>query len=508
MIVCLLAIGKYAQADEYDDMFESAMQDEESAQEAEGEKSQGGNDLERGFCLSLSGEHTSSLRKGILEDYTDFAGDFKSPQVINTVGIEVRQNDLHVVSNWENKIIMNREGEWQEMLSLSPLENYLMWTPAGFTLRFGFQNFNWGTADRINPSDNLNPRDYSLSPRAEIIPVFALSLAYFPATEVALELVYIPFDQQDILPVDSEAQLQAQFPASTVGVKQPAYDFSSFVVGVRCSFYLQYLDFSFSYIYNFDAFDTPDIGLVDLGGLYGVSAIELKKTRVHQFGCDFRTAIESVGIWGELCFELQDVYVPESYTVRPPVLSWAAGCDFSYGPEDEHYLNIQYIGQYVFDYDTSYFKDYANGQPALGQSEEYYREFYYRSLLFELASLQEALLQGVALNLEWSFADSLVNPCLQVVYLFPLLYEQKTLANGTAVDYMRLGSLMLNAELDVMPFDSFHLIMGCDLYLSWHGIGDNDITLNHASQVGSFIENSSLYFKMRYTWGVEIEKGR
>jgi hypothetical protein len=53
MIVCLLEIGIYAQADEYDDMFESVMQGDESAQEEVAEKSQDGNDLEGDFVSAF-----------------------------------------------------------------------------------------------------------------------------------------------------------------------------------------------------------------------------------------------------------------------------------------------------------------------------------------------------------------------------------------------------------------------------------------------------------------------
>lgn len=497
-------MGIYTFADEYDEMFEAISEDSESAPEQEQGDVGDWHDMRQSLSLTLTGEHISSLRTGIMEDYTDFQGPFKSPQFINTLGIRVRQTGLEIVSNWEYKMIMNDAGEWGDIFSLSPLENYLRWSPEHFTVRVGFQYFNWGTADRINPTDNLNPSDYSLSPRAEKIPVFALSLEYFPSAAVSFSVVYIPFNQQDIMPVDSEALLQTQFPASTVETEQTAYDLTSFVAGAKCSFYLQFMDFSFSYIYNFDSFYTPDIGLVDLGALYGVAAISLNKTRVHQFGCDFRTTIEGVGVWAEVGFEVQDGYCAGTYSIRPPALSWAAGFDLSYGAEDEHYLNVQYIGRFTFDYDDSYLQDYADGQPALGQTEKYYREFYYRSLLNRLASLQEALLQGVTLNLEWSFADSLLSPSISAVYLFPLLYEDKIVDQGTTVDYKRLGSLMLGAELDIMPIDSFHIKVGCDIFVSWHQVGDEPFTLNRTSQIGSFLENSSLYFKIQYKWGVDL----
>jgi hypothetical protein len=502
MTVCLLAIGMQAAADEYDDMFDSVIGD--SAAEPEQRAADDGNDMQDDFCLTLSGEHISSLRTGIMEGFADFKGPFKSPQVINTLGIRVRQHDLRIVSDWQGKITMNEEGKRDGILSFSPLENYLMWAPPGFTLRFGFQYINWGTADSFNPTDNLNPGDYSLSPRAEKIPVLAFSLEYFPSSAVSLAVVYIPFDQQDIMPVDFAALLQTQFPASAVHTGQNEYDLSSFVAGVKCSFFMQYLDFSFSYIYNYDTYYTPDIELVDMGALYGVSAINLNKNRVHQLGCDVGTAIESVGVWAELGFEFQDGYSSESYTVRPPVLSWAAGFDLSYGAEDEHYLNIQYIGRFTFDYDHSFLQDYANGEPSLGQSEAYYREFYFRSMLFKLASQREALLHGAAVNLEWSFEDSLFHPSLSAVYLFPHLYEDKIVDQGVTVDYKRFGSLMLGAELDIMPFDSFHIRFGCDIFVSWHQVGDEKISVNRTSQIGSFLDNSSLYFKIQYKWGVDL----
>ncbi|MDQ7054066.1 MAG: hypothetical protein Q9P14_14720 [candidate division KSB1 bacterium] len=49
-----------------------------------------------------------------------------------------------------------------------------------FDLRIGKQRLNWGTADRLNPTDNLNPDDFSdLVNFAEKVPTWAVKGSYY-----------------------------------------------------------------------------------------------------------------------------------------------------------------------------------------------------------------------------------------------------------------------------------------------------------------------------------------
>jgi len=75
-------------------------------------------------------------------------------------------------------------------------EAYVDYSSGSFDLRAGQQIFSWGTAYLINPTNNLNP--YDLNEQAIFIPeerlgVMALRLKYYPAANLILTGVYIPY---------------------------------------------------------------------------------------------------------------------------------------------------------------------------------------------------------------------------------------------------------------------------------------------------------------------------
>jgi hypothetical protein len=71
----------------------------------------------------------------------------------------------------------------------------------------------------------------------------------------------------------------------------------------------------------------------------------------------------------------------DSYAKRNPNLAWTLGTDFNYGSDDRFYLNFQYAGKFVRDYDYEFFTDYTNGAPDVSRmaDPEYVKEYYYRN---------------------------------------------------------------------------------------------------------------------------------
>lgn len=71
-------------------------------------------------------------------------------------------------------------------------------------LRAGFQILAWGTADRVNPTDLINPRDYYDPLDSRKLPVVAARLQIHPVSLEGwnLQLVGLPFFRESRLPIE------------------------------------------------------------------------------------------------------------------------------------------------------------------------------------------------------------------------------------------------------------------------------------------------------------------
>jgi len=93
--------------------------------------------------------------------------------------------------------------------------------------------------------------------------------------------------------------------------------------------YLQAMDFSLSYIYNFTQASLPDISIISFGPAYAVDRIDMNRERVHQWSFDFRTNIGRFGLWNETGISLVNCYERGTYELIHPQLNWAIGADFN-----------------------------------------------------------------------------------------------------------------------------------------------------------------------------------
>ena len=94
--------------------------------------------------------------------------------------------------------------------------------------------------------------------------------------------------------------------------------------------YLQALDFSLSYIYNFTQATLPDISIKPFGPAYAVDRIDLNRERVHQWSFDLRTNIGRLfGLWNETGISLVNGYERGTYELTHPQLNWVIGADFN-----------------------------------------------------------------------------------------------------------------------------------------------------------------------------------
>lgn len=253
----------------------------------------------------------------------------------------------------------------------------------------GRQRIVWGTADKLNPTDNLNPLDL------EDILDFgrrrgsdAINLNYYLSNDFSLQGVFVPFFQPANMPVGVFATAlnpTMELPQGMVlksfsdTVLMPRYNLGvSSTAGFKFKGFAKGVDFSVSYVWGYDGlpFVTKNAFIpVDLSG--GISiASELSFARIHIIGADMATSIAGIGFWAEAA-----TFVPEKdvimtndlsafYPTSPvpvtkdsllldktkPYLKFVVGGDYNFS--DGSYLNLQYMHGFVHERGAENLNDY------------------------------------------------------------------------------------------------------------------------------------------------------
>lgn len=253
----------------------------------------------------------------------------------------------------------------------------------------GRQRIVWGTADKLNPTDNLNPLDL------EDILDFgrrrgsdAINLNYYLSNDFSLQGVFVPFFQPANMPVGVFATAlnpTMELPQGMVlksfsdTVLMPRYNLGvSSTAGFKFKGFAKGVDFSVSYVWGYDGlpFVTKNAFIpVDLSG--GISiASELSFARTHIIGADMATSIAGIGFWAEAA-----TFVPEKdvimtndlsafYPTSPvpvtkdsllldktkPYLKFVVGGDYNFS--DGSYLNLQYMHGFIHERGAENLNDY------------------------------------------------------------------------------------------------------------------------------------------------------
>ena len=255
-------------------------------------------------------------------------------------------------------------------------------------VKIGRQRIVWGTADKLNPTDNLNPYDL------EDVLDFgrhrgsdAISLDYYFNLEFSLQGVYIPFFQPANMPVGIFAN--ALTPAmelphgmtlmkSRGRIHMPRYNLAeSSTAGLKLKGFAAGFDFSLSYVWGRDGMLISTYNTftpVDATG--GISIYsQLSFYRTHIFGADLAGSIGGVGVWAEAA-----AFLPESevimtnnlsalYPMSPvPVIQdttalekkiytkFILGADYNFA--NGTYLNFQYMHGFINERGKDALNDY------------------------------------------------------------------------------------------------------------------------------------------------------
>ena len=271
-------------------------------------------------------------------------------------------------------------------------------------VKIGKQRIAWGTADKLNPTDNLNPYD-----REDIMDFgrhngsIGINAIYYFSSDFSLQAVYIPLFQPATMPIGVFAvaltpEMQLPPPAYIVSASDslvmPVFGLTqSATTGARFKAFLGGFDFSISYVYGFDGLAAPlhnSITPVNLEGGVNVRATT-GFYRQSIFGADFAGSIGGVGIWGEAAGFLPDRKVvmtndiagqplPEMDSLivdNELYLKFVLGMDYTF--RDGSYINFQYLHGFINErgrgnqndyfmlgYNKTFFEDKLKIEPLTG----------------------------------------------------------------------------------------------------------------------------------------------
>lgn len=253
----------------------------------------------------------------------------------------------------------------------------------------GRQRIVWGTADKLNPTDNLNPYDL------EDILDFgrhrgsdAINLNYYFNNNFSLQGVYIPIFQPANMPIGIYANAltpEMELPQGMVlnefsdTILMPRYNLAqSSTAGLKFKGFVKGVDFSLSYVWGYDGlpFATRNTFIpVDAFGSININS-QLTFSRTHILGVDMATSIGGFGLWAEAAAFIPDKNVIMTndfsafYPASPvpvtmdsllldssePYVRFVLGGDYNFS--DGSYVNFQYMHGFINERGQGNLNDY------------------------------------------------------------------------------------------------------------------------------------------------------
>lgn len=253
-------------------------------------------------------------------------------------------------------------------------------------LKIGRQRFAWGTADKFNPTDNLNPPDLEdILDFGRKRGIEGLNLNWYFDHAFSLQAIYIPFFRPANLPVGIFSEILAnpvKIPSNLVvdhysdRLLMPRNNFSEgATAGIRLKGFVMNTDFSLSYVYGRDALPQPvkaTFGVSDQGITLNT---ELLYPRQHIIGADLAGNIGKTGVWAEaalsfpvkeliLTTDLSALFPQLSYPLtfdsvvleKKPYTKFVIGGDYTF--RNGIYLNLQYLHGFIHERGKGNLDDY------------------------------------------------------------------------------------------------------------------------------------------------------
>lgn len=295
-------------------------------------------------------------------------------------------NHYYVETELRGLRLLNEEEtyEWDISLTEAYLDLYKFLSDK-VDVRIGKQIIAWGTADKLNPTSNICPDDFSDTfDFGAQTGVNLVNTTVYLTDNTALNLIFVPEFTPATLPTGDLAQVFASgmdFPSNIIPhtiaqvntYPERTLDESS-QFAAKLSGMVKSLDVSLSYYYGRD--DLPVPGSVRLFPLDAVGTtdidVELRYPRLHVIGADFAGSVKSVGVWGEAALFLPEKVEMNTYlellgteqlqaTVvsqeDDPYVKFVLGGDYTF--ENGWYVNSQFLHGFFHERSQDELHDYV-----------------------------------------------------------------------------------------------------------------------------------------------------
>ena len=120
-----------------------------------------------------------------------------------------------------------------------------------------------------------------------------------------------------------------------------------------------------------------------------------------------------------------------------------------------------------------------------------------RALTDSIGGYTEGINLGAIFNIKFNILNNLLTPSFTAAYTLPQNYDGD---RG-----VRYGAVYFKPELDIMPLDSFHILIGADLYFAWKKDGDK-VVIDPNYKTGIFYHDTNIYIEVKYKWDYELRK--
>ena len=247
-------------------------------------------------------------------------------------------------------------------------------------LKVGRQRIAWGTADKLNPTDNVNPYDLRdpwdfgrhLGSDGAQLSVYVGGLQLTGLVVTVFRPAVLPQGAwaAALAPAASALPSGVTVGTSTVGVSLPGASFlDSVTTGLKLKGNLLGWDLSASYLYGRQSLPAYRINVTMTSPATANVATDLVYPREHVFGADLAGSVFGIGVWGEAA-----VFLPEKVTQftdltalgmgtqtstvlnSVPYVKFTVGADYTF-PGDV-YLNLQYLHGLFNEAGASALQDY------------------------------------------------------------------------------------------------------------------------------------------------------
>ncbi len=237
---------------------------------------------------------------------------------------------------------------------------YELFNIEGLDLRLGKQMISWGTADKITPTNILNPNDFTdVLNISDTIPVFALKLDYTFLDNYSISYIWQPKAAKVLLPRSLDSSLfDFSVPiegmnitkTSIIGIENQANALRNSVNAVKLKGNNFNIDWSLSYYHGYEDIMLPNtVDVNPVGGTNITEDIILASPRIHMVGFDVAGELASIGYWAEF-----GLFIPEDFDIKinlpgttktetildEPYLKYTLGLDYTFSTST--YINLQY----------------------------------------------------------------------------------------------------------------------------------------------------------------------